>query len=256
MNKKLIILLVLVLSIEALSGCNQSIKYSEKFEGIPIYPKLELGISLDDEERYEVFEFKDKFENVIEFYMENIDQKKWEIEENPLYPNIDEGSIKSRGYMLRGKEKDVSLIILLQNTDNVGNILRVDLNGNSFKEGKYTVVGESENWQSSLEYVIRKGNMSINGDATYIGENPPNEIDYEFTIYEIEDEAEGSKSLSQEVEGDKLKNNKFNLNSLSNRKYSLDVYEEAINNGYIEIKWEEENEKKTERISINISNEK
>lgn len=252
MNKKLIMLIILVLSIIALSGCNQSIVYSEKFEGVPIYPKIELTASSEHEERYEAFGFKDTYEDVKEFYMENIDQEKWEIEANPLYPNLDGGGIKTQGYMLKGKEQEVSLIILLQNTENVGNILRIDLNGNPFKEGKYNVEGESENWEVFLEYTIRKGNMSVSGDVTYIGENPPKEIDYEFVIYEIKDENMNSKDLRQKVKGEQLKNNKFNLNSPNNREYSLDVYEEAINNGYIEIKWDEQDEKKKEKITIEI----
>lgn len=252
MNKKLIMSIVLVLSIIALSGCNQSITYSDKFEGIPIYPKIELTTSSEYEEHYEVFDFKDTYEDVKEFYMENIDEEKWEIEENPLYPNIDGEGIKTQGYMLKGEEQEVSLIIGLQNTENAGNVLRIDLNGNPFKEAKYNVEGESENWQVSLEYIMRKGNMSVNGDVVYIGENPPKEVDYEFRIYEIIDENEGSKSSSQEVKGDELENNKFSINSQSNREYSLDVYEKAIDTGYIEIKWEERGEKKTEKITIEI----
>ncbi|MDY0236336.1 MAG: hypothetical protein RBR71_09920 [Gudongella sp.] len=252
MNKKLIILIILVLSILALSGCNKSITYSDKFEGIPIYPKMELTASSEYEEHYEVFDFKDTYEDVKEFYMGNIDQEKWEIEENPLYPNIDGEGIKTQGYMLKGKEQEVSLIIGLQNTANAGNILRIDLNGKPFKEGKYNVQGESENWQVSLEYTIRKGNMSVNGDVVYIGENPPKEVDYEFRIYEIIDENEGSKSSSQEVEGDELENNKFSITSQSDRKDTLEVYREAINRGYIEIKWEEQGEKKTEKTTIEI----
>ena len=69
---------------------------------------------------------------------------------------------------------------------------------------------------------------------------------------EIIDENEGSKSSSQEVKGDELENNKFSINSQSNREYSLDVYEKAIDTGYIEIKWEERGEKKTEKITIEI----
>jgi hypothetical protein len=236
MNKKLIILGVLVLSIIALAGCNQPIRYSEKFGGIPIYPKIELGVSSEYEEHYEVVDFEDKYEDVIEFYAQNIDQEKWEIEENPLYPNIDEKGFKTQGYMLKGEEEEVSLIIGLQSTENVGNILRIDLNGNPFKEGKYNIKGESENWEVSLEYILRKGTISVNGDVVYIGENPPKELDYEFRMYEIIDDNEDSKSASQEVKGDKLGNNKFGISSQSNREYSLDVYEKAIDNGYIEIK--------------------
>ena len=253
MNKKLVVLIAIVLSIIALSGCNQSITYSEKFEGIPIYPKIELTASSEYEEHYEVFDFKDEYEDVKEFYMQNIDQEKWEIEENPLYPKIDGESIKTQGYMLKGEEQEVSLIILLQSTENVGNILRVDLNANPFKEGKYNAQGESENWQLSLEYIIRKGNMSINGDVVYIGENPPKEVDYEFIIYEIKDENMNSKELRQMAKEDQLENNRFNLTLHINRDYSLDVYEKAINNGYIEIKWEEQGEKKTEKTTIEIA---
>lgn len=252
MNKKLIILIILVLSIIALVGCDQPIKYSQKFEGIPIYSEIELGSSSEYEEHYEVFDFKDKYEDVIEFYMQNIDQEKWEIEKNPLYPNIDRESFKTQGYMLEGEEQEVSLIIGLQSTENLGDILRIDLNGNPFKEGKYNVEGKSENWEVSLEYILRKGIISVNGDVSYIGENPPKEVDYEFRMYEIVNDKEGSESSSQEVKGEELENNKFRTNSQSNRKYSLDVYEKAIDNGYIEIKWEEKDVKKTEKIPVKI----
>ncbi|MDY0236555.1 MAG: hypothetical protein RBR71_11020 [Gudongella sp.] len=252
MNKKIIMSIVLVLSIIALSGCNQSITYSDKFEGIPIYPKIELTATSEYEEHYEVFDFKDTYEDVKEFYMENIDEEKWEIEENPLYSNIDGEGINTQGYMLKGEKQEVSLIIGLQNTENVGNILRIDLNGNPFNEGKYKVEGVGENWQVVLEYIIRKKSMLVNGDVIYIGDNPPKEVDYEFRIYEIIDKNMNSESSSQEVKGDELGNNKFSINSQSNRKYSLDVYTEAINNGYIEIKWEEQDEQKTEKINIKI----
>lgn len=251
MNKKLIMLIILVLSIIALPGCQQSIRYSEKFEGIPIYPKIELVVDEEYTELYEALEFEDSFEDVKEFYMKNIDQEKWEIEENPLYPSLD-GDIKAEGYMLKGKEEELSLIITLQKTENLGNILRVDLNGNSFKEGKYNVEGKSENWKVSLEYIIRKGSMSARGDVEYIGENPPKEIDYVFVIYEIKDKNMDSKELRETSREDQLKNNKFQIISQINRDYSLDVYKEAINNAYIEIKWEEQGEKKIEKINMEI----
>lgn len=255
MNKKLIVLLVLVLSIIALSGCKQSITYSDKFEGIPIYPDTELGVKTEYEESYEVFGFKGTFEDVKEFYMENIDQEVWEIQENPLYPSIEGEGFKTQGYMLKGEEGEVSLIIGLQSTANEGDILRIDINGNPFEEGQYNVEGKSENWKAALEYIIRKGSLHINGDVTYVGDNPPKEVDYEFLIYELkgdmvsEDNLE-SESSSQEMWGEQLDNNKFNLTSQSNREYSLDVYEEAINKGYIEIKWVDQGEEKIEIVHL------
>lgn len=251
--------IILVLSIVALSACeNGLIIYSEKFQGIPIYPSVELVASTEYAESYEKFGFKDTFEQVKDFYMQNIDQEKWEIEENPLYPSYSKESFKSQGYMLKGEEEEVSLTILLQKTENKGNILYVNLNGSPFEEAKYNVEGKSENWMAFLEYVIRKEGIFIDGEVRYTGDNPPKEVDNKFLIYEIKsastpDENLDSKSISQETQGDPLENSKFQISSQGQREYELEVYKEAINHGYIEIRWQEQGEEKVEKINIAIA---
>jgi hypothetical protein len=255
MFKKIVLSAILILSIIALSGCNQAITYSDKFEGIPIYPTIKLIASTEYEESYEVLEFSDTFEEVKAFYMENIDQEKWKIEKNTLSPIVEYPGFKSQGYMLKSEKQEISLIIGLQTTENKGDILRIDLNGNLFKEGKYIVEGKSENWETSLEYIIRKDGIFINGDVIYTGDNPPKKVDNKFLIYEIKAESSPEEnltveSLSQETQGRQLEDSKFNISSQSNRKYELEVYEDAIKHGYIEIKWEEQDENKTEKINF------
>lgn len=257
MYKKSIIWIILVFSIITLTGCNQSITYSDKFEGIPIYPKTELIDYTEYQESYEKMNFKDTFKVVKEFYMETIDKEKWEIEENHMYPSLQGEDIKSEGYILKSGEQEVSLIIGLHKTKNKGDILRIELNGSPFKEDKYTVEGKSENWKTSLQYIIRKGSILVNGHVEYTGDNSPKEVYYKFLIYEIKsdsitDKNMVSKNSSQEVQGEQLKNDRFDVSSLSNREYQLEVYKKAINLGYIEIKWDEKGEDKIEKINIEI----
>lgn len=258
MKKKSIVLVSLLLITIILSACNKEIRYSEKFEGIPIYPEIELTSSSEHEEYYEEFEFEDTFDEVKEFYMENIDKSKWEIEENPLYPSLDKKSVKSIGYTLKGDEKDVSLIMVLQSTENQGDILYISLNGNPFKEDKYIVEGQSENWKASLQYIIRREGIFIDGDVVYTGDNPPEEIDSNFIMYEIKSAPDSDKNLENETvsrasEGRQLEDSKINISSQISRKYKLEVYGEAINNGYIEIEWEEEGEDIREKVDFKIS---
>jgi hypothetical protein len=258
MKKRSIAFISLLLITIVLSGCSNEIRYSEKFEGIPIYPDIEITSSSKYEEHYEVFEFKDTFEDVDDFYMENIDKDKWEIETNHLYPSLDKKIVKSKGYTLKGEEKDVSLIMVLQSTENKGDILYINLNGNPFKEDKYTVEGQSEHWKASLEYIIRKEGIFINGDVIYTGDNPPGKVDSNFAIYEIKLVPDSEENLEGEIvntrsEGQELKDSRINISSQRNRDYKLEIYEEAIDNGYIEIKWEEDGKDKLEKINLKIS---
>lgn len=257
MYKKFITSIVLVFSLMVLSGCNESITYSNEFEGIPIYPKIDLVNSTEDKESYEKINFKDTFQEVKEFYMENIDEDRWEIEKKSLYPGLEDESYKSQGYMLKGKEQEVSLIMELQKTENKGNILYITLNGSPFDEDRYSIEGKSEHWEASLEYVIRKEGIFIDGDVLYTGYNPPKEVDNKFVIYQIKEDSSPEENMtfessSQETKGKELKNSRFNISSQSNREYKLEIYKKAINYGYIEIKWKEQGKDKIEKINIKI----
>lgn len=103
-----------------------------------------------------------------------------------------------------------------------------------------------------MEYVLRKGNVPINGEVIYLGENSPLEIEYTFVMYEIKDKNMDTQSIRTTSAGSQLKNNKFSISSQMEREYSLDVLEEAINHGYIEINWQEAGTSKTEIINFKI----
>src|SRR5690554_4866359 len=111
MKKHVLRILILILCVLYFAGCSQPVTYSEKFEGIPIYPGMELLSSSEHEEYYETLEFEGTFKDVKEFYLENIDKEKWSIKENPLNYNDENSSYVNQGYILKNGEKEVYIIL-------------------------------------------------------------------------------------------------------------------------------------------------
>lgn len=259
MNKNLLIIAFLILCIITFAGCSQPVVYSEKYEGIPIYPNVELISDTEYRELYKISEFKGTFSEVKKFYMDHINQEIWSIEENPLHWNQENSMVGEQGYILKDEEREVSLIIQRAKISERGNgDLIIIINGSPFKEGKFKVEGEAENWKASLEYVITKEEMEIDGDVNYIGNSPPNEVGCKFVYYHIianpiprengqTIEDSGSSELTK-----RLIDSKFEISGGGSRDYELEIEKEAINNAYIEIKWEEQGENKIEKIDLEI----
>ena len=258
-NKNLLIIAFLILCIISFAGCSNPVVYSEKYDGIPIYPNAELKSSKEYREYYIILEFKGTFAEVKKFYMNNINQEIWSIEENPLHWNQENSMGGEQGYILKDEEREVSLIIQRTKISEGGNgDLIIIINGSPFEEGKFKVEGEAENWKASLEYVITKERIDIDGDVNYIGNNPPNEVGCKFVYYHMianpipkengqTIEASGSSEWTK-----RLVDSKFEISGGGNRDYELEIEKEAINNAYIEIKWEEQGENKTEKIDLEI----
>lgn len=252
MNKKLIIALILPLIMISLSGCNTPVMYSDKFEGIPIYPGMDLISSSDYEDYYEISKFEGTFEEVKEFYKDNIDQKKWEMKENPLYQHEDNSFVGSKGYILKGKNQEVSLIIERIRRKDRNAPLYIRINGNPLEEGIYRAKGQSEHWKASLEYTIRKDKILISGDVIYIGDHPPEEVYSKLLLYEIKKNSDAMEEMTvlQETPRQPLQDFKFDIFSQSSTDYTFESYKKAINNAYIEISWKEQDRETTEKIEI------
>lgn len=235
------------------TGCSKSVMYSEKYEGIPLYPGIELNKSTEYTERYKILEFKGTFTEVKEFYMKYINQEIWDVEENPLQWNQENSFVGEQGYTLKDGEREVSLVIQRQKINKEDNgYLYIIINGSPCKEGKYKVEGENKHWKVSLEYIITKERIRINGDAQYIENSPPNEVECEFVYYQNM-ENQMVKGSSRSVGGETLEDSKINLDGgYNNREYEIEILKKAINNAYIEIKWKEHGEDKIEKIDLNI----
>lgn len=189
MNKKLLFIVGLILIMITFTGCGQPLIYSEIYEGIPIYPEAILLDSSEYREFYKISEFKGTFAEVKEFYLDNINQDLWTIKENPLEVNGEYsflGSLSTQGYILKNKEKEVSLLIqrAIISEDGSGYLV-VIINGSPLKEEKFKVEGKSENWKASLEYILTKERVRINGEAQYVGNKSPKIVDTEFTYYQV-----------------------------------------------------------------------
>lgn len=253
MNKKLLFVMFFVLWIIITIGCSQSVSYSEKFEGIPIFPDATLvkntKLTEDYIERYETADLSATFEELKEFYMENIDQNRWYIEENPYHNQEDNSHVGTIGYILRDKEREVSLILTKIRNDKKGNgPLQITINGNLLKEGRLHVHGLSKYWEVALEYTIRKENLFAYAQLIYIGDTPPKELDYDFTMYQTSEE-------KLQIKGERVLNDfykKINFHGGNHRQVDLEVLKEAINKATFELKWVENGTNLTEIIDLNI----
>lgn len=257
MYKKSILPLILALGIITLAGCNGEMEYSNKFDGIPIYPDTELVSDSDYKEYYEASEFDGTLEEVEKFYKDNIKQEQWDIEKNSTNSNSESQGLKSQSYNLKSDEQEIFLLIQLQSTKNKGDILYINLNGSPFEENEYNVEGESQHWKASLNYDVAKDKISIDGDMLYIGNGTPEKINNEFILYDTEptsysDEV-GNRNIITTTKDQELRDGKVNIKDSIDREYELKVYEESINYGYIEIKWEEDGKEKSEKLSLEIN---
>jgi len=253
MNKKLLFVMFFVLWIIFSSGCSQSVSDSEKFEGIPIFPEATLvkntRLTEDYIERYETADLNTTFEELKEFYMEHIDKNRWSIEENIYHKQEENRFIGTIGYILRDKEREVSLILTKLKKNEEGNgPLQITINGNPLKEGKLQVHGLSKHWEIALEYTIMKNILSATGQLTYIGDTPPKELDYDFTMYQTSDEKLQTKG-ERELNGF---HEKFDFGGGNHRQVDLEVIKEAINNATFELKWVEKGTKLKEIIDLNV----
>ncbi|MCR1898965.1 hypothetical protein NSA47_08205 [Irregularibacter muris] len=84
LRKKILVISALFIVL-LLTGCNNEVAYSENFEGIPIYPGMQLLEMLDSEEmvseKYIDFDFKGNLDKVKTYFHKNINQEIWEIVE-------------------------------------------------------------------------------------------------------------------------------------------------------------------------------
>jgi len=252
MNKYLLTVITLILLI--FTGCSQSVMYSKKYEGIPIYPGIKLKDSSKYTEYYRLQDFNGTLAEVNKFYLEHIDKDIWSIETSIPYnqENSHIGALQTQKYILKDNEREVSLIIQRTITSEDGSgPLDVIVNGAPFKEAKYKVQGESNHWKALTEYVFTKERVKIDGSAQYIGTNSPKNVEYEFMYYII-----GSPVQEESVsKKGNLNGSKINLNGWDDRKYELEIYKEAIKNAYIKIKWEEQGENLIEKIDLDIIEE-
>ncbi len=259
MNKNLFIIVFLILCIITLASCSYPVMYSEKYEGIPIYPNAELISSTEYREYYKISEFKGKFKEVEKFYTKHINQEIWSIEDNPLQWSGENSVVGMQGYILKDGKREVSLIIQRPKISEGGNgDLILIINGSPFKEGKLEVEGKSENWKASLEYIVTKERMKIDGNVKYTGNNPPKKAECTFVYYHMianpipKENGESLETSYRSESTETLTDSKFDISGWGNREYELEIEKEAINNGYIEVKWEEQGESKTEKIDLNI----
>lgn len=125
-------------------------------------------------------------------------------------------------------------------------------------EDKYNVEGESEHWKASLEYEFRENNkMWAGGYVKYIGDDSPEKIDMKFVIYDIEPTSYYNKNIKAdsrvvESNGETVRGAEIKISVAFDRSHKPEVYEEAINHGYIEIKWMEQGKEEIEKINIEI----
>ncbi len=257
MKKLFLVVVIVVLSSVIFVGCDQPIEYSGKFDGIPIYPGMELASDSEFEERYEMIEFEGAFQDVIDYYLNHIDHKKWSVEENFLYWNEGNSPKWSRRYILTDGQEDVALMINVWKTNDELGRLYVYLNGSPLKEGKYSAEGQSEHWKASVEYIIGKDRILVNGEATYIEAEPPTAVDVVFFVYEIIfspplDGHLSKKASTSEVLRQPVKDSMIKISDSSGRNYQFEIYKEAIDNAYIVLTWEEQGEDKIEIIDIKV----
>jgi hypothetical protein len=257
MKKLFLVVASVVLSSVIFVGCDQPIEYSEKFDGIPIYPGMELASGSEVEERYEMIEFEGAFQDVIDYYLNHIDHKKWSVEENFLYWNEGNSPKWSRRYILTDGQEDVALMINVWKTNDELDRVHVYLNGSPLKEGKYSAEGQSKHWKASVEYILGKDKILVNGEVTYIGDEPPTVVDVVFLVYEMtfSPPIEGSvvgKSSTSEVLRQPVKDSRIKISDYSGRNYQFEIYKEAIDNAYIVLTWEEQGEDKIEIIDITV----
>lgn len=122
----------------------------------------------------------------------------------------------------------------------------------------YDVEGKSENWDISLEYSItEREKVSVEGEVTYIGDKVPVKVDMLFVMYDVEPTSFYNKDIGNintivEFEGGELIDKKINISQSFAKEHDPEVYKEAIAHGYIEMKWEENDISKIEKISLNI----
>lgn len=124
--------------------------------------------------------------------------------------------------------------------------------------GDYNVEGQSEHWGAYLEYLARENDrVWVEGTVIYFGDNTPEKVNMKFVIYDIERTSHDDGNvdvlrITTTVEGRELIDSEIKVSESFDRSHDLEVYEEAINNGYIEIEWEEEGQEIIEKINIKI----
>ncbi len=257
MKKYLLVFSFIAISSMLFWGCTQTITYSEKFDGIPIYPGMKSVAGSNDVENYEMKDFDGDLKKVNDYYINQIDYKKWSIKENHLYWTEEYLHEGTERYILTDGVEEVSLIINLVKTTDITGTLFIEINASPFMEGKYRAEGQSEHWKTSLEYIILKDRILVNGYATYLGDNPPQEADVSFLTYEIFVSPPPKEGIVRESSTEKIwdqlvEDSMIIISTQSSRDYQFEIYKEAINNAYIEIMWEEQGEDKSERIEITV----
>lgn len=123
---------------------------------------------------------------------------------------------------------------------------------------EYDVEGENENWNLSLEYsTTERDKIWVEGEIVYIGDEVPNKVNMEFVLFDVvptsfyHDDI-GTINNTVTYEGHEFENDIITISESFTKTHELEVYKEAINYGYIEIEWEENNNEKTEKINFNI----
>lgn len=148
----------------------------------------------------------------------------------------------------------VSIFLSCNNFDD----LSKDISRESFK---LKAEGQSEHWKTSLIYTIEENNnVWVDGTVTYTGENLPKEVNRKFVLYDIEptsfyDGNVDRTSITIEVKNEELINSEILISETStqsSKNHELEVYQEAINYGFIELKWNSPDGRKIEKIGIQI----
>ena len=242
------IYMILLLTILT-SGCTKKIQYSKEYEGIPIYPTttLEKEYSMG-EQHYEMYinnEFNGTIEDVENFYRTYTNKEKWTIKKNPVYDDIETEYIHFRAYTLTKDEKEVTLLIN-QSKEKEQSALTITMESSPLQEGKIKAKGKTAYWKVNGEYRLGKREERIEGELEYLGENPPERIEYHFVFYEMPNKnSTSARGIAQYPE--------YRVPTTSgNRSEELEDIVEAINKtAYIEVLWQEAGENKKERININ-----
>ena len=119
----------------------------------------------------------------------------------------------------------------------------------------YSLEGKSEHWEASLDDQTKKGRIIADGYLTYNNNYPPENIEYEIVLYGIitDDKIEGIRIPMGEIE---VSASKYHISaSKNNFSESMETIEGNLGTighdlGYIEVKWLENGEGKSEKIYL------
>lgn len=154
-------------------------------------------------------------------------------------------------------KKIISLLVLILVSSALSGCTGKTENPNESRK-EYDVEGKSENWNLSLEYSTTEGDkVWVEGEIKYIGDITPNVVDMEFVMYDVEPTSFyhndiGNINKTVEFEGHEFESDRINISESFTKTHDLEVYEEAIGYGYIEIEWKENDNEKTEKINLTI----